>query len=51
MLECFTHLFVQTEASAKLLSKLGISENVSVSGDTRFRQRDRDRRRSRNRCH
>jgi 3-deoxy-D-manno-octulosonic-acid transferase len=36
MLESFTYLFVQTEVSAKLLSGLGISENVSVSGDTRF---------------
>jgi 3-deoxy-D-manno-octulosonic-acid transferase len=36
MLECFTHFFVQTEASAKLLAGLGITENVSVSGDTRF---------------
>ncbi len=36
MLECFTHLFVQTEVSKKLLGRLGLSENVSVSGDTRF---------------
>ncbi len=36
MLECFTHLFVQTEASKKLLETLGLTENVSVSGDTRF---------------
>jgi 3-deoxy-D-manno-octulosonic-acid transferase len=36
MLEGFTHLFVQTEASKKLLGRLGLSENVSVSGDTRF---------------
>jgi 3-deoxy-D-manno-octulosonic-acid transferase len=36
MLECFTHLFVQTEASRKLLGRLGISNNVSISGDTRF---------------
>jgi len=36
MLECFTHLFVQTEQSKKLLARLDISENVSVSGDTRF---------------
>jgi len=36
MLECFTQFFVQTPASAKLLSGLGITENVSVSGDTRF---------------
>ena len=36
MLECFTHLFVQTEGSKRLLGKLGISDNVSVGGDTRF---------------
>ncbi len=36
MLECFTYFFVQTAGSAKLLSGLGITENVSVSGDTRF---------------
>lgn len=36
MLECFTHLFVQTEASRQLLGRLHLSERVSVSGDTRF---------------
>lgn len=36
MLECFTHLFVQTEASKALLAKLRLTEQVSVSGDTRF---------------
>jgi 3-deoxy-D-manno-octulosonic-acid transferase len=36
MLECFTHLFVQTEASKDLLARLRLTENVSVSGDTRF---------------
>lgn len=36
MLECFTHLFVQTEASRILLSRLTVTENVRVSGDTRF---------------
>jgi 3-deoxy-D-manno-octulosonic-acid transferase len=36
MLECFTHLFVQTEASKTLLRRLRLTENVSVSGDTRF---------------
>lgn len=36
MLECFTHLFVQTDNSKKLLAPLGLTENVSVSGDTRF---------------
>jgi 3-deoxy-D-manno-octulosonic-acid transferase len=36
MLECFTHLFVQTEASKVLLQRLRLTENVTVSGDTRF---------------
>jgi 3-deoxy-D-manno-octulosonic-acid transferase len=36
MLESFTYLFVQTDVSAKLLNGLGISDNVGVSGDTRF---------------
>jgi 3-deoxy-D-manno-octulosonic-acid transferase len=36
MLECFTHLFVQTDASRLLLRRLRLTENVSVSGDTRF---------------
>ncbi|HXO78074.1 MAG TPA: glycosyltransferase N-terminal domain-containing protein, partial [Puia sp.] len=36
MLECFTHLFVQTEGSKALLGKLRLAERVSVSGDTRF---------------
>ncbi len=36
MLECFTHLFVQTEASRELLRKLRLADQVSVSGDTRF---------------
>ncbi|HTR27928.1 MAG TPA: glycosyltransferase N-terminal domain-containing protein [Puia sp.] len=36
MLECFSHLFVQTEASKLLLKRLVPMENVSVSGDTRF---------------
>jgi 3-deoxy-D-manno-octulosonic-acid transferase len=36
MLECFTHLFVQTEVSQVLLKKLRLVEQVSVSGDTRF---------------
>jgi 3-deoxy-D-manno-octulosonic-acid transferase len=36
MLECFTHLFVQTEASRVLLKRLRLTEQVSVSGDTRF---------------
>jgi len=36
MLECFTHLFVQTDTSRKLLETIGFSGNVSISGDTRF---------------
>jgi 3-deoxy-D-manno-octulosonic-acid transferase len=35
VLRCFTHLFVQDEASQALLTKYGIT-NVSVAGDTRF---------------
>lgn len=36
MLECFTHLFVQTEASRVLLERLRLTNQVTVSGDTRF---------------
>ena len=36
MLECFQYLFVQDERSVKLLSSIGIKENVEVAGDTRF---------------
>lgn len=36
MLESFTHFFVQNEASEKLLQHIGVSQNVTVSGDTRF---------------
>lgn len=36
MLFCFTRLFVQDKASAELLESIGISDNVIISGDTRF---------------
>jgi 3-deoxy-D-manno-octulosonic-acid transferase len=36
MLECFLHLFVQTEESAQLLQQTGLGNNITVSGDTRF---------------
>ncbi|MBE7170923.1 MAG: 3-deoxy-D-manno-octulosonic acid transferase [Williamsia sp.] len=36
MLRCFTHLFVQTPESARLLGSIGISGHTSVTGDTRF---------------
>lgn len=36
MLNCFNHIFVQNESSKKLLAKIGFTENVSISGDTRF---------------
>jgi 3-deoxy-D-manno-octulosonic-acid transferase len=36
MLHCFTHLFVQTEDSAILLSHIGFTKNITVCGDTRF---------------
>lgn len=35
LFNCFTHFFVQTEASAKQFNTMGFS-NVTVSGDTRF---------------
>jgi 3-deoxy-D-manno-octulosonic-acid transferase len=35
MLQCFTHIFVQDEASKELLEQIKITK-VSVSGDTRF---------------
>ena len=35
LLHCFTHIFVQDEASRELLNKYGIKP-VSVAGDTRF---------------
>lgn len=35
MLQCFTHLFVQTEHTRQLLHSIQIT-NTSVSGDTRF---------------
>jgi 3-deoxy-D-manno-octulosonic-acid transferase len=36
MLSAFTHFFVQTTDSKKCLGTLGISGNVTISGDTRF---------------
>ncbi|MEP6728341.1 MAG: glycosyltransferase N-terminal domain-containing protein [Bacteroidota bacterium] len=36
MLNCFTYLFVQNQDSKKLLGSIGFSDNVTVSGDTRF---------------
>ncbi|HXB94381.1 MAG TPA: glycosyltransferase N-terminal domain-containing protein, partial [Puia sp.] len=36
MLDCFRYLFVQTEASKRLLGRLGITANLRVTGDTRF---------------
>lgn len=35
MLRCFTHLYVQDEASRNLLAGIGVT-NVTVAGDTRF---------------
>ena len=34
-LHCFTHLFVQDNASKELLATIGL-DNVTVIGDTRF---------------
>ncbi len=36
MLRCYTRIFVQDTASAELLSRIGVAENVTVAGDTRF---------------
>jgi len=36
MLGSFTHFFVQNAASKELLVTIGVSENVSINGDTRF---------------
>lgn len=36
MLSCITHFFVQNEDSVQLLNSIGISNNVTVAGDTRF---------------
>ena len=36
MLACFEHIFVQNEASKNLLVTIGFTQNVSISGDTRF---------------
>jgi 3-deoxy-D-manno-octulosonic-acid transferase len=36
MLQSFSYCFVQNQASADLLASIGITNNVSVSGDTRF---------------
>ncbi len=36
ILACFTHFFVQNEESGILLNSIGISNKVTLSGDTRF---------------
>jgi 3-deoxy-D-manno-octulosonic-acid transferase len=36
LLSCFTHIHVQDGVSAKLLQAIGISKNVTISGDTRY---------------
>jgi 3-deoxy-D-manno-octulosonic-acid transferase len=36
MLESFNHLFVQTRNSKQLLGTIGFTNNVTISGDTRF---------------
>ncbi len=36
MLQCFAHFFVQTPDSVELLKNIGITGNISLSGDTRF---------------
>jgi 3-deoxy-D-manno-octulosonic-acid transferase len=36
VLGAFSHFFVQNEASVKLLASVGVTQNVTISGDTRF---------------
>jgi len=36
MLQCFSHFFLQDEQSAVLLKSIGIKNNVTISGDSRF---------------
>jgi 3-deoxy-D-manno-octulosonic-acid transferase len=36
LLSYFTHFFVQNEESASLLASIGYTDNVTISGDTRF---------------
>ena len=36
MLDNFDHFFVQNEDSKKMLGSIGVTKNVSISGDTRF---------------
>ena len=36
ILSCFDQIFVQDEASKQLLNSIGITQNVTISGDTRF---------------
>lgn len=36
MLQCFSHLFVQNEASLSRLAQIGYANQASISGDTRF---------------
>ena len=36
LLHCYTHLYIQDDASKQLLEKAGIQGNVTVTGDTRY---------------
>ncbi|MDE6277829.1 MAG: 3-deoxy-D-manno-octulosonic acid transferase [Muribaculaceae bacterium] len=36
ILRCFTHIYVQDQASLRLLASIGLGSRVSVAGDTRF---------------
>jgi 3-deoxy-D-manno-octulosonic-acid transferase len=36
ILSCFDHIFVQDEASSQLLKGIEITQNITISGDTRF---------------
>lgn len=36
MLHCFTHFFVQNEASKTLLESINVNQGITINGDTRF---------------
>lgn len=36
LIHCYTHLYIQDDASRQLLEKAGIQGNVTVTGDTRY---------------
>lgn len=36
MLSCFRKIFVQNDSSKKLLANIGLNDNITISGDSRF---------------